>query len=112
MKLYIIPPSHNSRRVRIAARVTGVPVEEIAIDFAHGEQRLPPYLAINPNHKAPALVDGDFKLWESSAICQYLANVAGRTDLWPTEARAQAEVSRWILWNHTQLTNPIGAIYF
>jgi glutathione S-transferase len=112
VKLYMFAASHNSRRARITARLVGLPVEEVALDLGKAEHRSPAFLAINPNHKAPALVDGDFKLWESAAICQYLANKAGRVDLWPTEARAQADVSRWILWNHTQLSGPVSTLYW
>lgn len=52
----------------------GVSYEFIQLDFQAGEQRQPAYLAINPIGKVPAIVDGDFKLWESGAILLYLAD--------------------------------------
>jgi glutathione S-transferase len=112
VKLYVNPMSSNARRALIVAKLTGLPVEIQVVDLAKGEHRAPAYLGLNPNHKVPTLVDGDLHLWESGAICQYLAAKAGRTDLWPTEPAAQADVSRWMLWNHTQWAPPIGAFNF
>lgn len=72
----------------------------------------PEFLAINPNHQVPALVDGDVSLWESGAIGAYLAGKADRTDLWPASPAAQADVLRWMLWNHTQWSPHAAAITF
>ncbi len=110
MQLYVNPMSSNARRAMIVARLTGLPVEEHIVDLAKGEHMLPAFLELNPNHKVPTLVDGDLHLWESGAVCQYLAAKAGRTDLWPTDPAAQADVSRWMFWNHTQWAPPIGAV--
>src|SRR5262245_24826007 len=110
MKLYVHPMSSNARRTVMVAQLTGLAPESVVIDLAAGENRKPEFLAVNPNHKVPALVDGDLVLWESGAICQYLAAKAGRTDLWPTEPAAQADVSRWMLWNHTHWAPPISII--
>ena len=43
------------------------------VSFKDKETQSPEYLAINPMGKVPALIDGDFKLWESNAILTYLA---------------------------------------
>nr|WP_330359425.1 glutathione S-transferase N-terminal domain-containing protein [Moorena bouillonii] len=55
----------------------GVPYEYILLDMKAGEHKQPEYLSINPMGKVPAIVDGDFKLWESGAILVYLANKYG-----------------------------------
>lgn len=109
MKLYVNPMSSNARRAMIVARLTELPIEVHVVDMAKGEHMQPAFLALNPNHKVPTLVDGDLHLWESGAVCQYLAAKAGRVDLWPAEPAAQADVSRWMFWNHTQWAPPIGA---
>ena len=57
----------------------GVPYEYILLDMKAGEHKQPEYLSINPMGKVPAIVDGDFKLWESGAILVYLANKYGET---------------------------------
>jgi len=63
----------------------------------------PDYLAINPYGHVPLLEDGDFRLAESNTILRYLARREGRGDLLPSEARAAAEVERWIDWQATDL---------
>jgi glutathione S-transferase len=46
----------------------------------------------------PTLVDGDFLLWESNAIVQYLGMQAGDTPLFPADARSRADILRWQFW--------------
>ena len=43
------------------------------------------------------LVDGDFTLWESTAIMQYLASRTPNA-LWPNDARMRADIMRWQSW--------------
>jgi glutathione S-transferase len=47
---------------------------------------------ITPAGRVPVLLDGDLRIWDSLAICEYLAEKAGRG--WPTDAadRAHARV--------------------
>jgi glutathione S-transferase len=46
----------------------------------------------------PVLEDDGFVLWESNAILQYLASKRPERGFWPSEARRQADVSRWQFW--------------
>jgi glutathione S-transferase len=97
MKLYGFPPSPNTWKVRAVASYLKLPLELELVDLAKGAQRSPAYLALNPTGRTPTLVDGDFKLWESNAIMNYLA---GKTpnSLWPNDARARADIARWESW--------------
>ena len=54
-----------------------IPYEFVLLDLPAGEHQQPEYLAINPMGKVPAIVDGDFQLWESGAIILYLAEKYG-----------------------------------
>ena len=81
------------------------------VDLAKGEHKAPDYLAINPNGKVPALVDGDTKLWESNAIMCHLARAA-KSDLWPTDPNKQIEVLKWLSWNSEHFTRHAGTLYF
>ncbi len=97
MKLYGFPPSPNTWKVRAVAAHLGLPLEFQFIDLTKGQQRTPDYLALNPTGRTPTLVDGDFVLWESTAIMQYIADRKPNT-LWPNDARARADIMRWQSW--------------
>lgn len=103
MKLYTFPPSPNSRKIMAVAHHLGIDLDVHFVDLRKGEQMKPEFLALNPNHKIPTLQDGDFVLWESNAIMQYLAASHSDKLLWPREPRPQADVSRWLFWQATSL---------
>ena len=69
-------------------------------------------LAKNPNGKVPILEDGDFVLWESTAMLAYIAAKAGRTDLAPTTPRERAEVDRWTAWQGAHFGPAIRKVSF
>lgn len=97
MKLYLFPASPNALKPNVVAYHVGSKLERVIIDLRKGEQKTPEFLKLNPNGKMPLLVDGDFKLWESSAIMAYLAHQA-KSPLWPTAPQPQADVLRWLSW--------------
>jgi glutathione S-transferase len=78
----------------------GVPYEFILLDLQAGEHRNPEYLSINPMGKVPAIVDGDFKLWESGAILLYLAEKYGKM---PSSLEEKSVVTQWVLFGNSTL---------
>lgn len=110
MKLYYATTFH-SRKVCALVRHLQLPVEFVHMDLARGEQKQPSFLALNPNGKAPLLVDGELALWESAAIMMHLAIKAG-SDLWPSDAAAQVEVMRWLSWDSAHFSRHAGTLYF
>lgn len=98
MRLYQHPMSANARAAVMTALLLDAPVELVFVDLQAGEQTLPPFLQKNPNHRVPVLEDGDFYLWESRAIMQYLADLSPGQTLYPAELRARADVNRWLFW--------------
>ncbi len=97
MKLYGFAGSPRTWKVRAVASHLGVPLEYKNLDFANGENKTPEYLALNPAGRTPTLVDGDFVLWESDAILQYLASKKPNT-LWPDNPGTRADIMRWQNW--------------
>jgi glutathione S-transferase len=98
MKLYYHPASPNARRVIAVAEHLRIPLEMKLVDMFKGEQDQPEYLRLNPNGMVPLLEDGDFRLFESNAIMQYIAEKSGDTSLWPKELKARADITRWQFW--------------
>ena len=98
MKLYYHPKSPNATAVLAVADELGINLDLQEINLPGGEQRQPAFLRINPNGKVPTLEDGDFILWESGAIMQYLAAKKSGNNLWPADDRTRADITRWQLW--------------
>jgi glutathione S-transferase len=111
MKLYDFAFSPNSRKVRAVAYELGITLEPVHVDLLTGEQRGPAHVALNPNGRVPVLVDGDFVLWESTAIIRYLACKKGGA-LLPTTAQGQAEVDRWLAWQLAHLGPAMSKVSF
>ena len=83
---------------------------ELGLDFTHKdiatrgpETQSPDYLALNPTGKVPTLVDGDFILTESAAICFYLARQYGNGKLLGENPREEAKVMQWVLFGMTEI---------
>jgi glutathione S-transferase len=111
MKIYWIR-AQAPRRVLALAKHLGVKAEFVEVDLMAGGLKSADYTALNPNQKAPVLVDGDQVLWESSAIMAYLCIKAG-SDMWPAQRAAeQIEVLRWLSWNDCHWSPAVGPFYF
>jgi glutathione S-transferase len=110
MKLYIIPGAPNCRRAEAVVHHLGVDIDIEALDPRSGALRSEDFLAINPNGLVPALVDGDFTLWESHAIMLYLANRYEAADLYPSDLKARADVDRWMAWSLAHFNRAVGTV--
>ena len=68
---------------------------------------------MNPNSQVPTLEEEDgFTLWESNVILRYLAGVhGGGAPIWPGDAKARADIDRWMDWQHTVLGAPVTAVF-
>ena len=77
-----------------------VPYEFVTLDMQAGAHLQPDFLEINPIGKVPAIVDGDFKLWESGAILLYLAQKYGKM---PETLEQQAQVVQWVMFANATL---------
>lgn len=78
-----------SLRPWLAAKVAGISFREVCITLRQsdtGEQ----IRRHSPSGKVPALRHGDLLIWESLAICEYLAEIAPQAGLWPDQRDARA----------------------
>lgn len=89
LKLYHQPISVNSRRPWIALLEKGVDFELIEMKL-DGDQFQPEFVALNPFHHIPVLVDDGFRVVESLAILDYLEAKYPTPTLLPKEPKALA----------------------
>jgi len=80
------PHSTCTQRVLIIANELGLEISLKPIDFSKGEHKTLDYLKYQPFGQVPYLVDGDFVLFESRAICRYLARKYGKGKLLANES--------------------------
>jgi glutathione S-transferase len=112
MKLYHFPVSPNSRRVLAVAYHLGIELELETVQLPKGEHLKPGFIKLNPNHKIPALVDGDFVLWESSAIMLYLLSKKPGNTLYSSDPETQADINRWLFWNIAHWNSACGIFIY
>jgi len=96
--LYYGSGSPYAWRAQLALEHKALPYELKVLSFAAGDTRKPEFLALNPRHRVPVLVEDDFVLYESSAIVEYLDEAyPGRgAPLFPGDARTRAIIRRMI----------------
>jgi glutathione S-transferase len=76
-----------SLRPWLAMKQAGIDFEEVRIPL-YGEGSKQRILAVSPSGKVPVLIDGGLTVWDSLAICEYLAET--HSALWPQDAAARA----------------------
>jgi len=93
----------NSRALRSiwAIEETGIDYDHVPTNYME-QSKTAEYLAVNPNGRVPALVDGDLVLFESMAINLYLAKTYGG-DLYPSEPGDQARAVQWSVWGISEI---------
>lgn len=90
LKLVIGNRNYSSWSLRpwLAIKQAGLPFEEIAIRLNEAGTKAQIY-KYSPSGKVPCLIDGDLLVWDSLAICEYLAEKS--PSLWPSDAQVRAE---------------------
>ena len=111
MRLFHNPLSSNGRRVLMTAHILDSPLELVNVALADPADRRR-LAEINPNGKVPVLQDGDFILWESCVIMQYLADLTPDQTLYPQDARTRADVNRWMFWASQHFFPAVGVLTF
>ncbi|HXN14822.1 MAG TPA: glutathione S-transferase family protein [Usitatibacter sp.] len=90
--------SAPSWRVWLALEHKAVPYNLKVLSFAAGDTKKPEFIAINPRHHVPTVVDEGFALWESTVILEYLEERFASTDaaksLYPGGVRERARIRR------------------
>jgi len=110
MKLYYAPRTRSQRALWMLEEL-GVDYEKVAVSLREGEHRQPEFLTLNPAGKVPVLVHGEVTVFESSAICAYLADAFPDRGLAPTPgAPDRGAYLSWMFWAGGQLEPSITAL--
>jgi GST-like protein len=96
-------PTPNGKKITIFLEEAGLEHRIVPCNIGRGDQFQASYLAINPNHRMPALVDDapagggePIAIFESGAILLYLAEKTGK--FWAKDLRSRYEITQWVIW--------------
>ncbi|MGE3933314.1 MAG: glutathione S-transferase, partial [Rhodospirillaceae bacterium] len=91
LTLVIGNKSYSSWSLRpwLALTVAGIPFDEVVVPLWQDGSRAA-VLAHSPAGKVPVLRHGDATVWESLAICAYVAELFPDRGLWPDDRAARA----------------------
>jgi glutathione S-transferase len=104
--LYYIPGT-AAMAPHAALEEVGASYELALVERDAGIAR-PEYLAVNPLGRVPALVDGQLVVWESAAVCIYIAERYPDGGLLPPPGSVERAVAvRWLVY----LTNTVQATF-
>ena len=103
-------PRTSAGRCFWALEEVGASYDKVDVDMRAGKHKEADYLAINPNGKIPALVDGDYSLWESMAINSYLAHEY-KPELLGESNKDKGLVNQWSTWAIAELQPPVIDIF-
>lgn len=108
MQLYFAPNTRATRPLWMLEEL-GVPYDLISVDLAGKENQRPEYLRIHPLGQVPALVDGEVRVFESIAICMYLADRHPEKGLAPSVSSGlRAVYYQWLVFCPSTLEPAIG----
>ncbi|MBK0394729.1 glutathione S-transferase family protein [Ramlibacter algicola] len=95
LKLYIGNKNYSSWSMRpgVLVRQAGIPCEEVLVrfdTFDAGSVFKKTLASITPTGRVPVLTDGDFAVWDTLAIAEYLVEKFPDRQLWPRDVKARA----------------------
>jgi len=111
---YHIDASPPCRGPRLTAKALGVDLNLKKVDLFGAKEHLKPeFIKMNPQHTVPTMDHNGFYLWESRAICTYLADSYGKDDsLYPKCPMARAVVHQRLNFDLGTLYNKFGQCFF
>lgn len=101
-------PNSRSLRVAWALEELGLTYDYRHVDLGRGEGQSEAFLRRHPDGKVPVLEDDALTLFESAAICRYLAERYGVPgDLLPADVEGRARVDQWLFFIIGELEQPL-----
>ena len=110
LKIWGRTNSSNVQKVMWCVGELGLAHERHDAGREFGVVNEPDYRAKNPNGRVPTIEDNGLVLWESNAICRYLARRHGR--LMPAALADQARVDMWMDWQQTEAMAALTPVFW
>ena len=86
----------NPMKVALFLEEAAIEYQAIPVDTRKGDQHKEDYIQINPNAKAPTIIDGDNVVFDSNAILLYLAEKTGK--FLPTDSlESKSKLYSWLM---------------
>ena len=103
--------TQNSLKTLYVLEELGADFEFVFVDLSKGDQRAPEFQARTPVGKVPVLEHDGNHLFESGAICRYVASVAN-SPLYPADKMQRAQVDQWMDFFSCHLGRWFTKLYF
>jgi glutathione S-transferase len=111
IKIFGADLSYPANKVRMVANALEIPFEYHRVNLMAGEHKTEAFLQMNPAGKVPVLKDGEFCLFESNAMCRYLARLKD-TALFPKDTMQAALVDQWMEYISHHVGIALGKILY
>lgn len=104
-------PTFNALKVVLIAEEAGLDYQYIELDMLAGEHKSPEHMDRHVLGKVPAIMHDDKPLFESAAICRYLAKIA-KSDLYPSDIYQAGIVDQWLDLMASHIGRWLSVFYF
>ncbi|MHC5830283.1 MAG: glutathione S-transferase family protein, partial [Nostoc sp.] len=110
MKLYYIPTT-RAVRPRWLLEEMGIAYDLVRVNMTMTKQS--EYKELHPHGKVPVLVDGEVTIFESAAICTYLADKYIEMGFAPPlDSSERADYQQWLFYAAVTLEPPVEHYMF
>jgi len=111
LTIYHVPGTRSVRVIWVCAEL-GLPHEVVPISFAPDFRASAEWRKLNPVGKVPAMTDGDFSMFESGAMVQYILDRYGDGRLQPRPGTEEHGLYlQWSWFAEATFARPIGEIF-
>ena len=93
----------------LCLRTAGLDFDEVIIPFGEPNSR-ERFLEYSPTGRVPVLKHGDISIWDSAAVCEYVAELAPEARLWPEDRSRRAIARSVVAEMHTHPPLPLHAV--
>jgi glutathione S-transferase len=110
--IYCMANQDRSDRVRWLLEEMAVPYKDNYLKKKQGELNTPEYRKMNPMGRVPTINDNGTVMFESGAICLYLADTYSLGKLAPKlDSPERSEYLQWMVWSVASLECVVARMY-